>query len=198
MDIKLKILILITGLISIYAKCKKECIRQDYVFKLGVKATPNLDSVLIGDTIWIDINESNTLTDIQTGKQIFFSNATNLSAEIGFQEVLSATQFRNAASDFEIKLIFGNGIASTNPQLLKEYILTELNGRYLLKLGVIPKVVGVYRLVFVNAANVFRNNSNCENANFQYDFQNTNQHFYLYPGGAGTPPGGGAYYFKVK
>jgi hypothetical protein len=45
---------------------------------------------------------------------------------------------------------------------------------------------------------VSRNNSNCERASFQIDFQQTDQHFYLYPGGAGTPPGGGAYYFKVK
>lgn len=183
---KLRIMLLFYSSCCIFANCNKNCITASYSFKIGVRATPDFDSINIRDTIWLDINEPTTLMSLQSGNQINFSNATYLSAEIGFQEVLSATQFRNAANDFEFKLIAGSGITSTNPQLLKDYILLEQNGRYIFRLGVIPKTIGVYRLVFVNAANVFRNNSNCEKASFQFDFQNTNQHFYLYPGGAGT------------
>lgn len=198
MGIRLNIFLFVIVLSATYATCKKDCIKANYTFKLGVKATPNLDSVLVGDTIWLDINESNTLQNIETGTFINFSNATNLGSNIGFQEVLSATQFRNAVADFSYKLIYGIETANTNPSLFKEYLFSEQNGRYLFRLGVIPARIGIYRLVFGNAANVVRSNSNCEKASFQIDFQQTNQHFYLYPGGAGTPPGGGAYYFKVK
>lgn len=198
MGIRSKIFIFIIAFSATYATCKKDCVSANYAFKIGVKATPNLDSILVGDTIWLDINEPVTLQDIGSGNQVNFSNATNLGSNMGFQEVLSATQFRNAANDFSYKLISGIETANTNPQLYREYLFNEQNGRYLFKLGVVPQAVGVYRVVFGNAANVVRNNSNCERASFQIDFQQTDQHFYLHPGGAGTPPGGGAYYFKVK
>jgi hypothetical protein len=198
-NLKFRILLMIVGSNFLYGNCHKEnCKMATYNFKLGVKATPNLDSLYSGDTIWLDINEPSLLHDFQSGATINFSNATNLGSNIGFQEVLSATQFRNAANDFSYKLIFGVETNNANPQLFREYLFAEQNGNYLFKLGVVPRAIGVYRLVFGNAANVVRNNSNCEKASFQIDFQQTDQHFYLYPGGAGTPPGGGAYYFKVK
>ncbi|HMK27859.1 MAG TPA: hypothetical protein VK483_17630 [Chitinophagaceae bacterium] len=198
MDTKFKIILAIVALSAVQATCKKNCMTATYSFKIGVRATPNLDSILIGDTIWLDINEPTSLNDIPSGALIDYSNATYLGSNIGFQEVLSATQFRNAANDFNFKLISGTETPNTNPQLFRAYLFAEQNNRYVFKLGVIPKTVGVYRLVLGNAANVSRNNSNCERASFQIDFQQTDQHFYFFPGGAGTPPGGGAYYFKVK
>jgi hypothetical protein len=198
MVIRSRILLIIVALSTIYATCKKNCVTAAYTFKIGVKANPNLDSINIGDTIWLDINESTSLNNIPSGTLINFSNATNLGSNIGFQEVLSATQFRNAANDFNFKVISGVETSNTNPQLFREYLFAEENNRYVFKLAVVPGVIGVYRLVFGNAANVSRNNSNCERASFQIDFKDTDQHVYLYPGGAGTPPGGGTYYFKVK
>jgi hypothetical protein len=198
MGIRIKHLMILVAVSSIQATCKRNCVTANYSFTLGVKATPNLDSILIGDTIWLDINEPVLLQDITSGNQVNFSNATNLGSHIGFQEVLSATQFRNAANDFSYNLISGFETANSNPMLYREFLFSEQNNRFLFRLGVVPKVVGVYRLVFGNAANVVRNNSNCERASFQIDFRQTDQHFYLHPGGAGTPSGGGVYYFKVK
>lgn len=198
MDIRFKIGLILFNICFICSTCKRNCVTANYSFQLGVKATPNLDSILIGDTIWLDINEPTLLKNIETGTFLNFSNATNLGSNIGFQEVLSATQFRNAANDFHFKLVAGTETLNSNPQLFREYLFSEQNGRYIFKLGVMPQSIGVYRLGFGIAANVVRNNSSCERASFQIDFVQTDQHFYLYPGGAGTPPGGGAYYFKVK
>jgi hypothetical protein len=100
-----------------------------------------------------------------------------------FYEVLSATQFRNAANDFSYKLVFGVETANTNPQLYREYFFNEQNERYLFKLGIVPKIVWVYRLVLGNAANVVRNNIPCERASFQIDFIQTGQHFIFIPAG---------------
>ena len=197
MAIKSNIILTLVTLNFVFATCHKNCVPSTYTFQLGVKATPDLENVHIGDTIWLDIDEPTTLRSLESGSLVDFSHATNLGSYIGFQEVLSATQFRNAANDFNFKLIFGIETANTNPALFHEYIFAEQNNRYLFKVGVVPLTAGIYRLVFGSASNVFRNNSNCEKASFTINFQQTDQHFNLYPGGAGTPPGGGAYYFKV-
>jgi hypothetical protein len=202
MGIKIRItgLLAIICLLFINANCKKDkCINANYSFVIGVRATPNLDSIFRGDTIWLEINEPVTLTDIGTGTQINFNNATNLGSNIGFQEVVSATQFRNAANDFRYKLLEGTETSNANAELFREYLFLEQNNQYRFRLGIIPQIVGVYRILFGNAANVFRNKSNCEKANFQIDFKQTNQHYYLHPGYSGNPPtSSGVYYFKVK
>ncbi len=193
------LLLIIASGFFINANCNKnDCAPASYLFKIGVRATPDLDSINIRDTIWLDINESTSLLNTQSGTFVSFNNADNLGSNIGFQEVLSATQFRNAANDFNYKLISGRETVNTNQQLFREYLFAEQNNRYVFKLGVIPLVTGVYRLVLGNAGNVTRNNSNCERASFIIDFKETDQHFYFFPGGGGTSPGGGAYYFKVK
>ena len=201
MDFKLnifKFLLITVASCCISGNCNKKCTTAIYSFGIGVTATPDLDSIYIGDTIWLDINESTSFQDLQSGTLINFSNANNLGSNIGFQEILSGVQFRNAVNNFNFKLISGVETPNTNPQLFKEFLFAEQNNRYVFRLGVIPLNVGVYRLIFGNAANVVRNNSNCEKASFGINFQQTNQHYYLFPGGVGTPPGGGAYYFKVK
>jgi hypothetical protein len=200
MDTRIRVLITLIAIVSFFTgvTCKKNCLRQTYSFNIGVKATPDMDSVLRGDTIWLTIDEPTTLKDGISGNQVLFTNANNLGTVLAFQEVLSATQFREAVIDFDFKLSLGLG-TNNNTQLFKEYLFSELGNKYVFKLGIVPRTIGVYRLLFSNAANVYRNNSNCEYANVVVDFKNTDQHYYLHPGYSGNPPtSSGVYYFKVK
>ncbi len=185
------------GFVTMGGNCMKDCIKQEYSFNIPLIAYPDLDSIRMGDTVWLDVSVPSTLTDEITGNSIEFTNATNLGLVISFQEVLSATNFRSAVEDFTFKLEIGKDGLNTNPALFKGYLMTESGGFYKLKIGFIAQTHGVFRFTVHNAPNVLRNNSNCEKAFFQVNFTNTDQHFYLYPGGAGTPPGGGTYYFKV-
>ena len=147
---------------------------------------------------WIEINESTILKDNSTGSMINYSESPNLSTVAGFQEIIwPVPQIRNAVDDFQLRLI--NGILVNSPYTqFREYKFEENSGRYIFKLGIIPQRTGIYRIALENATNVLSNNYSCSKASFTINFKNTNQHFYMYPGGAGTPPGGGTYYFKVK
>lgn len=178
---------------------KNTCLQSNYSFKIGVKATPDIDSININDTIWLEIDEPTTLLNIENGAFVNYSNATYLGSNLGFQQILSATQFRSAADDFGFVLLKGLETSNANSSLYRDYRFAEENNRYRLKLGIIPKRLGVYRLLFGSVANVSRNNSNCERASFQIDFKDTDQHYYLFPGHSGNPPlSSGLYYFKVK
>ncbi len=184
---------------TVFATCKKNCTENIYSFDANLKAYTDLDSININDTIWVEMNEATTLLDKLSNTQKKFSGAGNLGTAIAFQEIIGSTpQIINVANDFNYKLI--NGILLNNPniQLIREYQFIEINDRYLFKLGIIPKRQGIFRFIIGDAANVYSKNNICSKASFSFNFVNTNQHFYFYPGGAGTPAGGGTYYFKVK
>jgi len=65
MDINKYVLaiLLLTSLFLMKFTCKKleiDCTQVKYNFQLPVKAYPNKDSINIGDTLWLEINESVT------------------------------------------------------------------------------------------------------------------------------------------
>lgn len=186
-------------LTTVFATCRKDCTRTNYSFEMAVKAYPNLDSIPVGDTIWIEINEPVSLKDLNTNTNVNYGGVVNLGTNIGFQEIIGTTpQIINAADDFSFKIINGVDATSSNSDLFREYLFTERNGAFLFKLGVIPKRFGTFRMNLGRAANVYTVNDKCSKASFVFNFENTNQHFYLYPNGDSTPSGGGTYYFKVK
>lgn len=182
--------------------CKKgsPCKQANQYFEFGVKATPNFDSITVNDTIWTVIDESVNLLDKGTNSIVDFSNAVNLSTNIGFQKAIFSPvlDFVPSVSKFNFELIEGIEINNTNAALYREYRFLEVNGRYKLKVGIVPKDTGIYRIVFGNAANVYRKTGGCTNAFFEMNFKETNQHRYLIPGYGGNTVKGGDYYFKVK
>ena len=90
-------------------------------------------------------------------------------------------------------------VNNPNTLQIREFQFVQQNDRYLFKLGIIPKEVGVFGVGFSNAANVYRKNDACTKANFTINFKGTNQHYYLNPNfQGGPPPTGGDYYFKVN
>lgn len=187
---------------SLQFQCKKGigCSGSVYSFALGLKAYPDQDSLHIGDTIWLEVDALTTLTDLQTGQEIDYSGAANLGSAIAFQALSRETgQFTiDAVEKFNFILIYGREIGNRSPSLYKGYNFAEVNGRYVFKLGLIPKEKGIFGLIFSNADNVYRKTDNCTKASFGLTFKNTNQHYYLNPNFQGGPtPVGGDYYFKV-
>lgn len=178
-----------------------DCREAVYNFELGLKAYPDKDSIHIGDSLWLEVNESTTFTDVRTGRVVDYSGAANLGSAIGFQQLSnSSSQFSiSAAQKFDFSLVQGVEAHSADPTLYHEYLFTEVNGAYGFKLGIVPREAGIYSIVFSNAANVFRKDDNCTKANFTLNFKNTNQHYNLNPNFQSRPvPAGGDYYFKVN
>ncbi|HEY6955598.1 MAG TPA: hypothetical protein VI385_10155 [Flavisolibacter sp.] len=201
MAIKIPIVIIVAFLYltTVFATCRRDCNRIDYSFEMPVKAYPNLESIRVGDTIWIEISEPVSLKDLNTNRSVNYSGVVNLGTNIGFQEIIGTTpQIINAANDFSLKIINGVEAPTSNSDLFREYLFTERNGAFLFKLEVIPKRLGTFRINLGSAANVYTVNDKCSKASFVFNFENTNQHFYLYPNGGSTQSGGGTYYFKVK
>lgn len=197
---KLNILvILFVGIVSIASTCKKNCTLVEYSFTINAKAYIDRDSIFVGDTVWVELNEPVQLLNQLNSQVINFSGAENLGTAIGFIELLGNSQSRNAANDFQIQVVKGVQLNNPNTTLIREYKFEETNGRYVFKIAIIPNRRGIYRLSLSNATNVYRKNDQCSKASFTINFKETNQHLYFNEWNYGVivPLPNGGYCFKV-
>src|SRR5689334_11622357 len=80
------------ALMCIYAQCNKrlDCANTVYSFEMGIKAYPDKDSINVGDTIWLEVNEPTTLKDVFSGKMIDYSGAVNLGSFVSFSKLVDS------------------------------------------------------------------------------------------------------------
>lgn len=191
MDTKAKCIITFIGfyVIIIFGSCGKlrlDCDKTTFNFKIAAKAYPDRDSIRIGDTIWIEINAPTNLTDITSNKVVDYSGAANLANALSIDRFTGGS-FSNpgsvfAANDFSFILLSGFPVDSQPSGIdrIKAYLFKEDNKLYSLKLAVIPKKKGIYSIAISNGVNVYRQSDKCTKAAFEINFENTNQHLYLY------------------
>jgi hypothetical protein len=163
--------------------CRKNCVERNYSFSINVTARPNLDSININDTIWLELDALTSLTDNNSGNTIDFSNAGNLSTVIQAGRFVGGNILNpgvvDADNEFEFTVIKGTALQN-NSGVITEIKPIENNGRYLVKCGIIPKAKAIYGIAISNAANVSRITEKCDKAGFSITFANTNQHLYFY------------------
>lgn len=195
----------ISTLISVMAGCfpvggMLGCPNNIYQFKMDARITPDKDTVHIGDTIWVEINSPTIFKDQTSGEEINFNKAANLGTDISFVKLIdrSPIQLEDAVSDFYFDLALGAETPSSWLQSIKLYLFEEINGRYMFSLGIIPKETGTYRINLENPSGVYRKRKLCPKAAFSMRLVQTDQHYYLYPGGDTVTPAGADYYFYVK
>lgn len=193
------------SLFTIYATCNKriDCSQTDYSFNSYFKIYPDLDSIRIGDTIYIEFSHSNVFYDSVKSMNVDFKKAVNLGSVISFTEFLDNQQEIGAVNQFYRTLYTGrmNPQSAGNDQN-EAYLFDEVNSEYKFRLAITPKKKGKYVITLHNAANVYTELEKCSKASFQYKFQNTNQHFYFLmqwqPNAILQEPGKSrVYYFKV-
>lgn len=201
-NIKFYIVVVVLSITTIYTTCHKPLLgcESSYSFILNAKVYPDKDTIAIGDTIWVEVNSSDTFTDLISNTQVKFDNAENLATAMGFSKLINTNpiQLGDAVNDFQFNLLIGQEMVSAMPQRVKNYLVSYNSGSYKFKLAVIPKNTGTYRFNLGNAANVSRRGEPCPKANFNTQLVQTNQHYYLYPGSNGSTPGGTDYFFYVK
>lgn len=188
---------------TVYSTCKKSilgCASSTYSFEIDARIYPDKDTVQVGDTIWVEINSPDVFTDQISNQQINFSNANNLGTDMGFVKLInpSPIQLADAVSLFHFTLLFGIEEKSNDTALIKNFLIKEKNNRYQFKLGITPKDTGTFRFNLGNFVGVYRNGNSCPKADFFTKLVETNQHYYLYPGGSGVTPTGADYYFYVR
>lgn len=174
-------ILLIIAMAATFSTCKKGglgCANTVYNFQINETIFPDKDSVHIGDTLFLKVLTSSTLNDLQTGQKIDYSNTSNLGNVVTILKFIN-NQTPGAINDFNLAILEGNKVGSIDPASEEEFSFTEQNGNYTFLLTVVPKDTGRYVITIGDAANVYRKNDKCTKANFNINFQQTNQHFYL-------------------
>ena len=181
------IILFLISCLSIYSSCKKRinCNEIIYSFQTNIKAFPDLDSIYINDTIWLDFSCPTQLLDAYSARTVNYTGAENFGTDVSFLEFTGGSVANPggiaAADAFEYKLIYGIFIPDNHlPNQNKDYKFIEIGNEYKFKLGVIPKRRGIFTVSPGNATNVYTKNNKCDKANFSITFANTNQHLYFY------------------
>lgn len=174
-------LLIIAFLIS---GCPKPCIEANYSFAVNAQIVPDLDSIKVGDTIFLTSSFSTTLTDQLGGQKIDYSNSTGISNTLAVSELpLGDTIAKDAVFDFDYISINGRIYNDRNipsPDRVQQITYQESNDEYILKVGLIAKQVGVYILGIGDGLSNGRKKSHaCEKASFSTSINNTLQHFNL-------------------
>jgi len=109
---------------------------REYKFKYPVQIYPAMDTFNIGDTIWVEINIDNMITDELTEERVDIS-------ELELEFTIGNTRYdlgyyNNSASDFDFHLLEGEfGLSST-----RGYVNFNENSDKKFKVAMIPKVSG--------------------------------------------------------
>lgn len=190
----------ILSLVNCRSSCIGEMVNNAYSFKLGVKITPDKDTISVGDTIWLNVNTSNSFKNLISGDTVKFSGAQNLGTSISFDKLDSVNLFSiNAANKFTYLLFKGLETRNADESLFREFLFVEVNNKYVFQLGIIAKEKGTFRIGLSNASNVYRASDKCSKAGFTINIVDSDRNYYLYPSYKGGPiPEGGDYYFVVR
>jgi hypothetical protein len=203
---KLKYITLIFAISFFLIKCdcKKlqiDCTNIKYNFQLPVKVYPDKDSINIGDTIWLEVDESTILKDNISSSNVDYSGTENLGTVITFNKLVNIGKLEYAIDNFKITVLKGQKLKQSN--IDSEYSFSEENRRFKFKLAIMPEISGVFRIIISNSNNTYRKNDECTKANFNIEFKDTQLHGYYYnvfdPNVIiDTGNKGNVYYFKVQ
>ena len=165
--------------------CPKPCTEANYIFAVNSQIIPDLDSVRIGDTIYLTSTFPSSLKDQIGGAIVDYSHAKNLNSTLGIGEFVNGEKIpNNAVFNFDYVSIKGrvyNDKNIPNPDGTQQLIYQEINGNYELKIGLIPKIKGIYGLGIGDGVSTGRSNAkSCERATFSISLNSTNQHFDIY------------------
>ncbi len=182
--IKLFFLVFAFGYVLLqFLGCGKTCEQVSYNFSMAEQFFPEVDSIKIGDTLWVIAQHSVIFKDANSGNDISYSGS-----KLGLNIVASnLTDSANVASgnigafnSFNTVIVYGSAVGNDNlPDQNKGVNFEERNDSFLLKVAFIPKQKGVYGISLGNGAAV-RKNHGCELAAFEIDNSNQNNHLYYY------------------
>ena len=161
--------------------CGKNCKDAKYSFLMQEYFSPEQDSIVVGDTIWVNSSHSTTFEDLNSQATIDFSNS-QIGTNIRILNFPNTSQtVIGAIYDFDIIKIYGNEVGNDNiPTENKGFYYDEINGNYILKLGFIAKKKGVYGISLGNSIGVVQRKGGCAKATIEIDNTNANTHLFYY------------------
>lgn len=165
--------------------CPKPCVEANYSFAGSLQLTPDVDSIRIGDTLFISTSFSNSLTDQSTGSLINYSNANDIECTLSVAQLISGDSIpKGAVAQFKYSSQLGsiyNSVNIPSPDLVQQIKYQQVGNNYQLRVGLIALNKGIYALGIGNGLSNTRNNTSaCEKANFNFSISGTNQHAYYF------------------
>ena len=181
------VILLVIAMATTFSTCKKGgfgCATTVYNFKIRAQAYPNNDSMHIGDTIWIKVSAPTNLTDVTSNSIVNYSGADNLGNALSF-DIFTGGSISDPGTSFAAKyfnFFLKTGSIVNNPDIdrIREYLFLEENAMFKFELAVIPKSKGTFGLAISDAVNIARKSDKCTKASFAINFENIDQHLYLY------------------
>lgn len=175
----LLITLMLAGFINI-SGCKN-CKDAKYQFNMEGFFYPEKDSLLVGDTLWLNSSHSTTYIDLLSNAKVNFSNS-NLSANVRILKLPDTSrEVIGGIYDFDIIKINGNEIGGDYiPSENKNFYFEEKDNTYLLTIGFIPKKKGIYCISLSNSVAIVHRKRGCEKAGIEIANSNTNKHLYFY------------------
>lgn len=168
--------------ITINSGCPKPCVEANYSFAVNSQITPDIDSVHVGDSIFLNSSFTVKLTDQITGMVVDYSNSSDIGSTLGIVKLIDGIYPGiDAVDEFNYSSIIGdifNDNSIPSPNKVQQLKYKEVNDHYQIKIAIIPKQKGIYYFGIGNGLSNGRGNSKtCEKAGFIITFTNTNQHF---------------------
>jgi hypothetical protein len=181
-----KVLVIVSMFIIIVAisGCPKPCIESNFSFNITSQFTPDKDSIHINDTLYLVSSFPTQLIDQSSGQLIDYSNSTGIGFTLSVSTLpIGDTLAKDAVFDFNYSSISGriyNDRSIPRPDGVQQLGYTEINGSYILEVGLIPQKKGNYILgISDGLSNGRKKNGDCEKAAFNISINNTNQHLYF-------------------
>ena len=161
--------------------CGKGCVEAQYNFNMQEVFYPERDSILIGDTLFIEASHSTTFNDTLTNKLIDFSGS-NIGGSLRVLRLPdSSTIAVGGMNDFNILVLKGSAVGNDYiPSENKEFVFGESNNNYDLKIGFVAKQKGLFLMSLGNSLGIIKKRGGCEKANILITNANINNHLFFY------------------
>jgi hypothetical protein len=197
--------IIIICIIQLFVGCHKPCNEPNYTFNVAEAFSPEVDSINIGDTLWLQSSVLKLQADTGTHKEIDFSSAENLGTNLIISDISKfTTSLRGAVDSFNFLKINGNifSVANTDEKAVKQLTYTQTANSFELKIGIVALKAGSYIFSVPDNPSVYRKGmTKCGLGNFRILNQNNNKHLYLFEnllGPLSTYDRNHSYCIKVK
>ena len=173
-------LIIIAGL-SLMG-CPGECTGPTYQFNTTVHMYPEMESLVRGDTLWIESVTSTTLRDKRSGQDIHFNNAVNFGSTIRVSELQSGLDtLIDAVNSFTRLAVDGQVYTDTKfaPARVLQFKYVQIGEQYRLRLGLVCQRKGIFALSISGASNVHQlGMTPCQGASIQVETDNIDNHLH--------------------
>ncbi|GAB3204452.1 hypothetical protein ABID22_002583 [Pontibacter aydingkolensis] len=161
-----------------------------YSFAVTAHFTPERDSIRVGDTLYLVSEFPNFLVPIGEQDAVDYSKSTAIGNTLGLLRLESVKSTSGAVSSFDYINVWGRIYNSTDipsPERMQQLRYEENDGKYKLRVGLIPKKPGIYLMGIGSGLSKGRMNDKCVKASFQTILTNENSNLNYYEQWFGSP-----------